>query len=96
VSAQKFLDDEVYNDYDYAKVKKISMKKFALLESYFLALLDFKLFCTTEDFEIFVNYISKLIESEIKKKKDLKSSKNSTSSSSVDSSKLSIKKQEKI
>ena len=70
ILSQKFLDDEVYEDKDYAKTLNISIKLFSAIESSFLKLINYELFIPETDFAQYCDYLNRKIKTERKSEKD--------------------------
>jgi len=55
--AHKYFFDIVYEDESYAKIIGVSTKRFAIMETYFLKLIDYELFVQEEDFQSYKDFI---------------------------------------
>ena len=47
----------VYRDSKYAKAVKLSIKRFIILESYFLKQINYNLFIAPDDFKVYCDFL---------------------------------------
>jgi len=57
ILSQKFLDDEVYKDKNYAETLNIKLERFIILESSFLKLINYELHITEKEFYEYCEYL---------------------------------------